>query len=129
MELNLKTLSIIVFLLALYGCSSIPTGDSDNWIGHTESGEASFYDDKFQNRKTASGERYNHSLKTAAHNKIPFGSSVKVTNKNNGKSVVVKVNDRGPFAKGRVIDLSKSAFSSIGNPTSGVINVSIEVVQ
>nr|WP_294839750.1 septal ring lytic transglycosylase RlpA family protein [uncultured Methylotenera sp.] len=133
----MKTLSIILFLLALSGCSSIPTanrdniptGSRDNWIGHTESGEASFYDDKFQNRKTASGERYNHSLKTAAHNKIPFGSSVKVTNKNNGKSVVVKVNDRGPFAKGRVIDLSKSAFSSIGNPSSGVIDVSIEVVQ
>lgn len=137
MELNLKTLSIILFLLALSGCSSIPTanrdniptGSRDNWIGHTESGEASFYDDKFQNRKTASGERYNHGLKTAAHNKIPFGSSVKVTNKSNGKSVVVKVNDRGPFAKGRVIDLSKSAFSSIGNPSSGVIDVSIEVVQ
>ena len=125
----MKRLSIVVFLLTLYGCSSIPSGGRDNWIGHTESGEASFYDDKFQNRKTASGERYNHSSKTAAHNKIPFGSSVKVTNKNNGKSVVVKVNDRGPFVKGRVIDLSKSAFSSIGNPSSGVINVSIEVVQ
>ena len=129
MELILKTLSIVVLLLALSGCSSIPTGSRDNWIGYAESGEASFYADKFQNRKTSSGERYNHSLKTAAHNKIPFGSSVKVTNKNNGKSVVVKVNDRGPFAKDRVIDLSKSAFSSIGNPSSGVINVSIEVVQ
>ena len=129
MELILKTLLIFAFLLALSGCSSIPSGGRDNWIGHTESGEASFYADKFQNRKTASGERYNHSLKTAAHNKIPFGSSVKVTNKNNGKSVVVKVNDRGQFSKGRVIDLSKSAFISIGNPSSGVINVSIEVVQ
>lgn len=125
----MKRLSIVVFLLTLYGCSSIPSGGRDNWIGHIESGEASFYADQFQNRKTASGERYNHSLKTAAHNKIPFGSSVKVTNQNNGKSVVVKVNDRGPFVKGRVIDLSKSAFSSIGNPSSGVINVSIEVVQ
>ena len=125
----MKTLLIFAFLLALSGCSSIPSGGRDNWIGHTESGEASFYADKFQNRKTASGERYNHSLKTAAHNKIPFGSSVKVTNRNNGKSVVVKVNDRGPFAKDRVIDLSKSAFSSIGNPSSGVINVCIEVVQ
>ncbi|HEY9210554.1 MAG TPA: septal ring lytic transglycosylase RlpA family protein [Methylotenera sp.] len=125
----MKLLLIFAFLLALSGCGSIPSGGRDNWIGYTESGEASFYADKFQNRKTASGERYNHSLKTAAHNKIPFGSSVKVTNKNNGKSVVVKVNDRGPFAKDRVIDLSKSAFSSIGNPSSGVINVSIEVVQ
>ncbi|WP_019897585.1 septal ring lytic transglycosylase RlpA family protein [Methylotenera mobilis] len=125
----MKTLSIVIFLLALSGCTSIPTGVRDNWIGYNESGEASFYDDKFQNRKTASGERYHHTLKTAAHNKIPFGSSVKVTNKSNGKSIVVKVNDRGPFAKGRIIDLSKSAFSSIGNTSSGVMNVSIEVVQ
>jgi rare lipoprotein A len=129
MKRILKTLLVVLFLLALSGCSSIPSVSRDNWVGYTESGEASFYADKFQNRKTANGERYSHSLKTAAHNKIPFGSSVKVTNKNNGKSVIVKVNDRGPFAKDRIIDLSKSAFSSIGNPSSGVINVSIEVVQ
>jgi len=67
MELILKTLSIVVFLLALSGCSSIPTGSRDNWIGYAESGKASFYADEFQNRKTSSGERYNHSLKTAAH--------------------------------------------------------------
>jgi len=125
----LKRLLIIIFLLALSGCSSIPTDGRDNWIGYTESGEASFYAEKFENRKTASGALYKHSLKTAAHNKIPFGSNVKVTNKNNGKSIVVKINDRGPFAKGRIIDLSKSAFSSIGNTSSGFIIVTIEVVR
>lgn len=121
-------LCTLVFL-ALSGCSTVPTGGKNNWIGYTETGQASFYADKFQNRKTASGQLYNHNLKTAAHKKIPFGSTVKVTNKSNGKSVVVKINDRGPFVRGRVIDLSKSAFSSIGNPSSGLIDVKIEVIR
>lgn len=125
----LKRLTIIIFFLALYGCNSIPTSGRDNWIGYTQSGEASFYADKFENRKTASGERYKHGLKTAAHQKIPFGSTVKVTNKSNGKSVVVTINDRGTFANGRIIDLSKSAFSQIGPLSSGYINVKIEVVH
>ena len=128
----LKLLSfsaIILFFIAVSGCSTVPTGGRDNWIGYTESGKASFYADKFQNRKTASGELYKHNLKTAAHKNVPFGSSVKVTNRNNGKSVIVKINDRGPFEAGRIIDLSKSAFSSIGNPSSGLISVKIEVIR
>ncbi len=125
----LKRLSIVVFFLALYGCNSIPTSGRDNWIGYIQSGEASFYADKFENRKTASGERYKQRLKTAAHQEIPFGSTVKVTNKNNGKSIVVTINDRGTFANGRIIDLSKSAFSQIGPLSSGYINVKIEVVH
>ncbi len=84
---------------------------------------------KFQSRKTASGERFNQSSKTTAHKKLPFGTKVKVTNIKNGKSVIVRINDRGPFIKGRIIDLSKLAFSRIGNTDSGVINVHIEVVK
>lgn len=118
-----------LFFLAVAGCSTVPTGGREAWIGYTESGQASFYADKFQDRKTASGQLYKHNLKTAAHKKVPFGSNVRVTNKSNGKSVVVKINDRGPFVKGRIIDLSKSAFSSIGNPSSGLINVKIEVLR
>lgn len=110
------------------GCSTVPSADN-HWIGFVESGQASYYADRHQGQKTASGKLYQHNLKTAAHKKIPFGSHVKVTNVKNGKSVVVTVNDRGPFAKGRIIDLSKSAFSSIGNTSSGVINVKIEVVR
>lgn len=119
----------LTFLCILTGCTSVQTGAGGHWIGFTESGQASFYADKHQNRKTASGEIYKQELKTAAHKKLPLGSNVKVTNTNNGKSVIVKINDRGPYAKGRIIDLSKSAFTSIGNPSSGVINVKIEVVQ
>ena len=78
---------------------------------------------KCQNRKTASGERFKQCSKTAADQILPFGRMVKVTNINNGKSVVVRINDRGPFVKGRIIDLSRSAFSSIGDLKSGIIKV------
>ena len=67
--------------------------------------------------------------KTAAHEKLPFGTKVKVTNIRNGKSVIVKINDRGPFVKGRIIDLSMSAFSSIAKLETGIIDVKIEVVK
>ncbi len=124
-------LLIFLFALATLGCSSNfqsreKGGGSAVYI---ESGKASFYADKHQSKKTASGELYNHNLKTAAHRVLPFGSLVKVTNSANGKSTIVKINDRGPFVKGRIIDLSKSAFNSIGNTSSGLINVKIEVIK
>jgi rare lipoprotein A len=76
---------------------------------------------KFQSKKTASGELYDKAKKTAAHRKLPFGTKVKVTNTKNWKSVIVKINDRGPFEKGRIVDLSGSAFSRIANFDDGVI--------
>jgi rare lipoprotein A len=120
---------IILVSVAILGCSSTPEKNSTGWIGYTEKGKASFYADKHQFGKTASGERYNHDLKTAAHRTIPFGSKVEVTNLTNGKSVVAVVNDRGPFVNGRIVDLSKSAFSSIGNTSAGLISVQIEVIE
>lgn len=128
MEVILRKFTFLTFFCVLAGCTTVHPGTGGNWIGFTESGKASCYADKHQNRKTASGEIYKHDLKTAAHKKLPFGSTVKVTNINNGKNVIVKINDRGPFVKGRIIDLSKSAFSSIGKATAGVINVKIEVI-
>lgn len=128
-QFNFVKLAVLALLSFLAGCSSMQTGENGNWVGFTESGQASFYGDKHQNRKTASGELYQHKLKTAAHKKLPFGSNVKVTNVDNGKSVIVKINDRGPFVRGRIIDLSKSAFSSIGNTSSGLIDVKIEVIK
>jgi rare lipoprotein A len=126
----LQWLTIFLVSAAIVGCSTAPPKESaDKWIGYTENGEASFYADKHENRKTASGERYNHDLKTAAHRTIPLGSTINVTNIANGKSVVAKVNDRGPFAQGRIVDLSKSAFSSIADTASGVITVQIEVIE
>ncbi|MEJ2284110.1 MAG: septal ring lytic transglycosylase RlpA family protein, partial [Desulfobacterales bacterium] len=79
--------------------------------------------------KTASGELYDRDKKTAAHKKLPFGTKVKVTNIKNSKSVIVKINDRGPFVKGRIIDLSNSAFRRIANLEAGVIEVKIEVIR
>jgi rare lipoprotein A len=129
MQFTPLKLSVLVFFSLLTGCSTVQHGAGGNWVGFTESGQASYYADEHQNRKTASGELYKHELKTAAHKKIPFGSNVKVTNVKNGKSVIVKINDRGPFVKGRIIDLSKSAFSTIGSTSSGLINVKIIVVR
>ena len=124
--------SLIILLISavILGCSGAPPKkNADGWIGYTEEGKASFYADKHQFKRTASGELYNHDLKTAAHRTIPFGSKVEVTNITNGKSVVAVVNDRGPFVNGRIVDLSKSAFSSIGNTSLGLINVQIEVIE
>lgn len=128
MKLALKIISVIA-CLAIVGCSAVQPKDGKNWAGYTEVGNASFYADKHQREKTASGELYDHKAKTAAHRKLPFGSRLKVTNIKNGKSVVVRVNDRGPFSAKRVIDLSRSAFSRIGDTSAGVIRVRIEVIE
>jgi rare lipoprotein A len=124
----LRKIQFLTFSCMLAGCATVQPSADGNGVGFTESGQASYYSDRHQNRKTASGARYAHDQKTAAHKHLPFGSNVKVTNTNNGKSVIVKINDRGPFVKGRIIDLSKSAFGSIGNISSGLIKVNIEVV-
>jgi rare lipoprotein A len=100
-----------------------------NWIGHSETGKASYYAMRFQWKKTASGELYDKDKKTAAHKKLPFGTKISVVNTDNSKSVIVKINDRGPFVKGRLVDLSASAFSSIADLGAGVIDVRIEVVE
>ena len=115
--------------LLLAACSSQPdAGSAGNWRGYTPTGLASYYADRYHNKKTASGERYNSGANTAAHMTLPFGAMVRVTNLANGKSVVVRVNDRGNFARGRIIDLSRAAFSTIGNTRSGLIKVRLEVL-
>jgi rare lipoprotein A len=85
-------------------------------IAQAESGIASVYGtrDGYAGKKTASGERMNPSALTAAHRTLPFGSQVRVTNQRNGRSVTVRITDRGPFVRGRVIDLSPAAASAIG---------------
>lgn len=120
---------ILLSTLFLLSCSSTPTNGHMHQSGYTESGKASFYAMKFQSRKTANGERFNQTSNTAAHKKLPFGTKVKVTNVKNGKSVVVRINDRGPFIAGRIIDLSRSAFSRIGDLDTGILDVRIKVVQ
>lgn len=124
-----SVLWLSLFIFCITACSTNQPRSGGSWAGYSETGQASYYADKYESRKTASGEPYRHKLKTAAHKKLPFGTKVKVTNMSNGKSIVVKINDRGPFVKGRVIDLSKSAFSSIGKTSVGSIKVKIEVIK
>jgi len=130
MPFSIKLHFLILFTTILSACSQTPTHSPRlNSTSFQEVGKASFYANKYQSRQTASGERFNHSAKTAAHKKLPFGTWVKVTNINNDKSVMVRINDRGPFVKGRIIDLSKSAFSTIADTRLGIIDVVVEVVQ
>jgi rare lipoprotein A len=91
----------------------------------TENGKASYYADKFEGRRTASGETFHQNRLTAAHRTLPFGTKVKVTNVANGRSVKVRITDRGPFAEGRVIDLSKKAAKRIGMVNTGVAVVEV----
>ena len=79
-----------------------------------QKGVASWYGPGFHGKKTANGERFNTNDLTAAHKTLPFGTKVQVTNERTGKSVVVRINDRGPYAHGRVIDLSKAAAEAVG---------------
>jgi rare lipoprotein A len=90
-----------------------------------QTGMASYY---WQGRLTANGERYNPNGITAAHKTLPFGTLVKVTMLNTGRSIVVRINDRGPFVRGRIIDLSRGAATQLGYLNSGVTRVSIQVV-
>lgn len=91
---------------------------------------ASYYHDKFTGRKTASGAIFDNKKFTAAHKKLKFGTKVRVTNIANSKSVIVTITDRGPFTKGREIDLSKAAFKSIANnKNAGAMLVNLEIIE
>ena len=94
-----------------------------------QTGVASFYGGKWHGKRTANGEIFDtHSL-TAAHKTLPFNTKVKVTNLSNGKSVIVRINNRGPYSKGRVIDLSTAAFSAIENTSKGITKVQLKIVK
>ena len=97
--------------------------------GYTQKGVASYYHDSLHGRKTASGEVYNKRILSAAHKSLPLGTKVRVTKASSGKSIVVKINDRGPFVKGRIIDLSRRAARRLGIIGSGVAKVEVEVLN
>ncbi len=92
----------------------------------TETGKASYYGNEFNGKKTANGQTFNKNALTAAHKTLPFGTVVKVTNVSNGKTVTVVINDRGPYAKGRIIDLSEKAAASIDMVNQGVAEVKLK---
>ena len=121
-----RLLLLAVVGLLASGCASkrAPSGPSDA-AGSEERGEASWYGHPYHGRTTASGEVYDMNELTAAHRSLPFGTRVEVTNLNNGRSVVVRINDRGPFKKGRIIDLSRSAARKLDMIEAGVVPVRV----
>lgn len=94
-----------------------------------ETGSASFYSLKFRGRRTASGEVYDPNQLTAAHRTLKFGTKVKITNLSNNQSVIVRINDRGPHVKSRIIDVSYSAAQKLGMIDKGIVQVAVEVVK
>ena len=112
------------FSLFAYFFSNISDVNAQNTTGM-----ASYYADQFNGRKTASGEIFDNNKMTAAHRTLRFGTMIKVTNLSNNKSVLVRVNDRGPYAHNRLIDLSRNAASQIGMVLSGTARVRVEVIE
>ncbi|MEO0462188.1 MAG: septal ring lytic transglycosylase RlpA family protein [Pseudomonadota bacterium] len=92
-------------------------------------GVASYYGKRFHGRRTANGERFNMNAMTAAHKTLPFGTRVRVTNPRNGRSIVVRINDRGPFVRGRTIDLSRAAATKLDMISSGHARVKLDIVK
>ena len=116
---------VIIMMISTLGLFNFKTNTEDA----KKTSFASFYHDKFNGRKTASGEIFSNRKLTAAHRTLPFGTVVEVTNLRTGKSVEVRINDRGPFHSSRALDLSKAAFDSIGNTARGTMPVEYEIVD
>ena len=130
LRVNTALAICLVLVLFLHGCSGLIRQEHQpDLVGYKQTGMASYYANKFNHKKTASGERYDNYAMTAAHKTLPFGSKVVVENLSNGRSVTVRINDRGPFVKGRIIDLSRAAFSQIADLNRGVVKVQIRVVK
>ena len=119
-------------LTAIANAPSTKTAEllpGSNQAQRVQKGMASWYGPGFHGRRTANGERFNQNALTAAHKHLPFGTKVKVTNLRTGQSVVVRINDRGPFIRGRVIDLSAGAAKKIGVHSSGVAPVALDIIR
>lgn len=122
-----KAAFLLLMLTVLAGCGS---SKNASYTTFEKKAVATYYADKFNGKQTASGEKFSNSKLTAAHKKLPFGTKLKVTNNANGKSVIVTVNDRGPFTKGYDIDLSKKAFMEISdNKNQGKLTVTLEIAK
>jgi rare lipoprotein A len=125
----MKGRSLAIFLSAAFLTACHTTTPRAYGPGFTETGLASWYGADFHHKRTANGERFDMNGLTAAHRSLPFDSYVRVTNIANGRSVVVRINDRGPFITDRIIDLSAKAARQLGIEVDGVVRVRIEVVR
>ena len=124
----MKYLIIFTFLYSVSCSVAKEKKESPKYVFY-EKGNASWYGPGFNGKKTASGEIFNMNKLTAAHKTLGFGTMVRVTNLKNNKRVIVTINDRGPFAKGRIIDLSKKAALAIDMINDGVVPVKIELFK
>jgi rare lipoprotein A len=113
----------------LFAAGSAFAQGSDSAVVFKEEGQASYYGGSFHGKATASGERFDRNAMTAAHPKLPLGAEVTVTDQATGRQVEVEVNDRGPYAKGRDIDLSQGAAKKLGITREGVAKVTIEATK
>jgi len=119
---------LVAVALATAGCGVKSTVRPDE-TGWSETGLATWYGEALQGHRTASGEVFDYHKLTAAHRTLPFGTYIEVTRVDDGRSVVVKINDRGPFGEGRIIDLSKEAARRIGMIREGVVKVHLRIVR
>ncbi|MEZ4818730.1 MAG: septal ring lytic transglycosylase RlpA family protein [Bdellovibrionota bacterium] len=127
MKIKYKKIIIIGLMTMLFSaCGQRPAPSTSTTSQVQNVGYASWYGGKFHGRKTASGEIYDQDLMTAAHKTLSFGTLVRVTNLDNGKKTIVKINDRGPFVKGRIIDLSREAARRIDMLSTGTAKVKLE---
>jgi len=127
-----KTTLLIVMTMSIFlsGCSSGSGNSQVNApVGAFQTGIASWYGAEYQGRPTASCEPFDRNAMTAAHRELAFQTWVEVTNLENGRKVRVKINDRGPFVEGRIIDLSERAADELGMKTAGLAQVSLEIVS
>ena len=115
------------FHLCLVAPLLIPLAPQDAQA-YSGCGSSSWYGAEFEGQRTANGERFSSKAMTAAHRSLPFGTVLKVTNRANGRSVMIRVNDSGPYFGGRVLDLSRSAFARIASVDQGVVDVCYTVV-
>ena len=111
------------------GGSNTHSASGDSKSRKTMEGIASYYADDFNGKKTANGETYDMYKMTAAHRSLPFNTKVKVTNLDNKRSIIVRINDRGPFKLERIIDLSLAAATQLGMKGTGTANVKLEVIE
>jgi len=130
------SLAIGTVVISLVGCTASPkfrrdgTGTTPAPYGEPyQIGFASYYGSEFHGRRTSSGEIYDMNALTAAHNTLPLGTIIRVTNLSNHRSVMVKVNDRGPFKPGRILDLSLGAARQLGMIRKGTARVRIEILE
>jgi rare lipoprotein A len=132
----LRIVSILVILFLIYGCApSARYADTREILtssiqkGSVLIGKASYYGKKFHGRKTANGEIFDMYSMTAAHRQLPFNTILEITNKENGKSVQVRINDRGPFKADRIVDLSYQAARKLDMLKKGVVMVEVRIIK